>query len=304
MPTHGQSTPSYATQTPTQLSNYTADVLRLVHDEGNNIYSSADVTAVINEARNRVVSDTACLRALQQWCMNPLQESYNTGVIPAIQVLSGGSNYTSPTINITTTCPTAVAAYGTVQTSGGVITGITLTNGGSGYDMVNYPISLAITDSTGSGATFSFGAPSVSTLAVLGINLSYGTTRYAMDWKPWSVFSAKLRYWIGLQQQPTCWAEYGGSVYVGPIPDQIYAIEEDSLFFPLPLVNSTDQDVIPIRYQSPIKYYAAYLLKISEQSLGESDFFKQKYDETLANVVGNSVQRRIPSQYTSNVTGY
>ncbi len=303
MPTQNFVSPTYAVNTGTSLSNYSSTVLRLLHDEGGNIYSTSDVTACVNEARNRVVGDTACLRALQVWCLNTGQESYQIGQIPAILVTNGGSGYVSPTVTISGGGATTTATA-TATVSGGVIQSISITNPGEGYDMVNTPITVSISDSVGSGASIVFGSPSLSTLAVLGFSLNYSTTRYALDWKPWSTFSAKLRYWINVTQQPICWSEYSGTVYVAPIPDQVYKIEEDSLFFPLPLVNPSDKDVIPVRYQSPIPYYAAHLLKYSEQSFGESDEFMSKYKEVLSNCIGSSIQRRIPSQYTTNVTGY
>lgn len=303
MPTQNFTTPLYAINTATTLSKYSANVLRLLHDEGGNIYSSTDVTSCINEARNRVVGDTACLRALQVWCLNTNQEAYQIGQIPAVLVTNGGSGYVSPTVTFSGGGATTTATA-TATVSGGKIIAINITNPGAGYDMVNSQVTMTISDSVGFGATFVFGAPSMSTLAVLGFSLNYSTTRYALDWKPWSTFSAKLRYWINTIQQPVCWAEYSGTVYVAPIPDQVYSVEEDSLFFPVPLVNPTDTDSIPIRYQSPIVYYAAHLLKYSEQSFGESDEFMAKYNEVLHNCIGSSIQRRIPSQYTTNSTGY
>lgn len=46
------------------LSQYTAQVRRLLHDANSTFYTSSDVTDAINGARKQVALDTACLRQL------------------------------------------------------------------------------------------------------------------------------------------------------------------------------------------------------------------------------------------------
>lgn len=65
-----------------------------------------------------------------------------------ILVNSGGQNYTAPTIVIEPS-PNGSQATATVQTVNGAITGITITNGGSGYIWLP---EIKIEDSTGNGA--------------------------------------------------------------------------------------------------------------------------------------------------------
>ena len=69
------------------------------------------------------------------------------GPVQSIVVQDGGSSYSSPSVSITGGGGSGATATATV--AGGVITGITVTAAGSGY---NSPPSIVITDADGSGA--------------------------------------------------------------------------------------------------------------------------------------------------------
>jgi len=58
------------------------------------------------------------------------------GVVTSIDVLSGGSGYIAPTIDITDRWGQGTGATATASVVGGVITTITVTNGGAGYSSV------------------------------------------------------------------------------------------------------------------------------------------------------------------------
>lgn len=90
------------------------------------------------------------------------------GVSPNIEVTAGGSGYTAPVVAISG--GTGTGATATAQETGGVITGITLTDAGTGY-LAGDTLTVTITDGGGgSGATASAhvwpNIPSVTTLAV------------------------------------------------------------------------------------------------------------------------------------------
>ncbi len=72
----------------------------------------------------------------------------DTGVVVAATVTAGGSGYVSPTASFSGGGGSGAAA--TVQSSGGVITGITITNRGSGYTSAP---TITISGSPGTGAT-------------------------------------------------------------------------------------------------------------------------------------------------------
>jgi hypothetical protein len=73
-----------------------------------------------------------------------------TTAVTGITALVGGSNYTSPTITFSAPNAGGTTATGTATVSGGVITGITITNHGSMYSAVP---TITIADATGSGAS-------------------------------------------------------------------------------------------------------------------------------------------------------
>lgn len=91
------------------------------------------------------------------WDMSQGYFGTTYGMIKAI-VVNGGANYTNPTINFNN------GSAATVQTSGGVITGITITDPGYGTSFNGYTLS----DPTGSGAVISIVADGGGTFGVPG----------------------------------------------------------------------------------------------------------------------------------------
>lgn len=107
---------------------------------------------------------------------------YTTG-IQGVNVIYGGSGYTSATVTFSAPPAGGVTATGTVTIVSGVITGIVMTNNGSGYNNT-YP-TMTFTGVGGTGASFS--SPIVSQdpvwdvasifeiisrgLALIGVNL-------------------------------------------------------------------------------------------------------------------------------------
>jgi hypothetical protein len=74
--------------------------------------------------------------------------------VASIRVTAGGSRYTSnPTATITGGNPTRAAVLGTPIVGSGAIVGLPIIDGGDGYVSTD-SLSVVITDSTGSGATF------------------------------------------------------------------------------------------------------------------------------------------------------
>ena len=74
-------------------------------------------------------------------------------------VVNGGSGYTAPTISM------GGGMSATLQVTGGVITGVTITNPGLPS---TYPVPYTITDSSGSGAVLSFAAVPTGTFGTTG----------------------------------------------------------------------------------------------------------------------------------------
>jgi len=117
---------------------------------------------------------------------------FTTG-IQGVNVITGGSGYSSATVIFSAPSIGGVQATGTVTLSSGVVTGIVMTNNGSGY--IGLTPTMTFTGVGGTGATFS--APTISVnpvwddatmleiivraLAIIGVNLQLNVVeQYSM----------------------------------------------------------------------------------------------------------------------------
>jgi hypothetical protein len=276
------------------LSSYLTDVQRLLHDANAVFWSVPELTDYINQARERVVRDTGCLRIIQ-------------------------STYTPVATNGAVAVPWA---EGTVVSAGSyvfsgifvyeVITGGTLPSTVPPYPYGNqaYPPSTPFFvdsiqlqyDSPCEVVNFAALPQGIQTLDILNINLYWGNSRIPLRYLPWTNFNAQLRYWQNYVGRPVCFSVYGQSqIYIGPIPDQSYAIDLDTVMLPTPLSTSTPNAVDPINdpYTAPVAYYAAYKAKFKEQSYGEAEIFKQQYDKQVNSVLNSVFTRRIPDAFSN-----
>ncbi len=279
---------------------YEFQVTDLLHDPTFARWTQSQVDTYINTARKQLVMDTGCLRTLQQLYLTAGVEQYVFGQVTGGVVVSGGSNYTAPTVSFSGGGGSGVAA--TLGVSGGAVNTITFTNYGSGYTSAP---SYLINDATGSGAVLAFGILSVNTYDVLDVHPLWGTQRYSLDWYPFRQFSGLFRQWTAAtyQRQPVAWAVYGdNSVFIGPPPDQSYQIEFDTVILPTAFTvgDTTTVDAIPTMAQDPIQFYAAYLAKRNVQNFGEAEGFLNDYRRRLLEVT-SVYTGRIKSQYDTGV---
>jgi len=259
-------------------------------------WTQSQIDTYINLARRQLVMDTGCLRSLQASYITGGTEQYFFGQVTGAVVTAGGSLYTAPTIAFTGGGGTGAAA--TLSVAGGAVNGIAFTSFGVGYTS---PPSYAITDLTGSGAQIALGILSANTYDMLGVHLYWGTERYTLQWRAFREFSAWWRPFAAYayQRQPAVWAVYGdNSIFVGPVPDQSYQVEFDSLILPTPFAvnDSTTPDPIPVQKQDPIPFYAAYLAKRNSKAFGEAESFLQDYRRRLGDVIA-AYTGRIPDIY-------
>lgn len=281
----------------TTPGTYEFQVLDLLHDPNANRWSLPQIDGYINEARRQLVMDTGCLRSLQQSYVSGGVEQYQFGSVTGGVILTRGSGYTSPAVSFSGGGGSGVAA--TLSQSGGAVNTVSFSNFGSGYSSA--PVPLVTDGGPGVGATLSVGIINQNTYDILGVHVLWGTQRYSLQWQPFSLFSAMFRPYTAAayQRQPVCWAVYGEqSIFVGPTPDQSYAVEFDSIILPTPFASgdTTTQDAIPPRNQDPIKFYAAYLAKNNAQSYGEAEGFRGQYRTRLLEV-SSSYTRRIGDIY-------
>ena len=276
----------------TTLSTYEVQVADLLHDPTNVIWSTTQLDRYINEARRQLVQDTGCLRSLQTAYFTQGVEAYTFGAVTGASITAGGTGYTTPTVSFSGGGGTGVAA--TLGVTNGAVTSITFTSYGSGY--TSPPIATVNPVGGGSGATIVCGALNVNTYDVLDVHLIWGSMRFPLQFRAWSRFSQLMRAWVLMQQTPKMWAPYSETqIYLGPIPDQTYQADVDTVILPTDLSGVT-VDPIPVGKQDPIKFYAAYLAKYNLQKYGEAATFRQAYVDTLLDKIGAYV-RRIPDPY-------
>jgi hypothetical protein len=274
------------------LSTYIAEVRRLLHDANSNFWTDADLTTYINEARERVVRDTGCLRTLQ-------------------------STYTPLAPN--GTAATLWAAGATVTTGQFLYSSIfiyqVITGGVLGSDAPAYPSATEAlppsTNFTNGTATllyvqnveimpFSSLPNAAYTLDILNVTILWGNSRIPLRYLPWTQFNAEMRYWQNNIGRPVAFSIYGQQqIFLSPVPDQSYNVEVDTVIMPQPMSLGSDVDTILAPYTQPVQFYAAYKAKYQEQSYGEAEIFKQEYIKHVSAVLNSVYTRRIPNPYST-----
>ena len=287
------------------LSGYITQVRRLLHDANANFYTDQQLTDYINAARARTVRDTGCLRS--------------------IQVTQSPAPVANPLNGVTATAPiswTASTAYNLgqflfsnifiyqVTTAGTSGSNAPPYPSGTNSSFNNYPPSTEFFNG-GCGLTyvgnveqipFSTLPQGANTLDILNVNLYWGNSRVPLNYLPWTDFNARMRFWQNYIGRPEAFSVYGqNTIYIGPVPDQIYQLEIDTVILPtdMTLTNPTVADTITDPYTTCPQYYAAYSAKYYEQSFGEAEIFKQEYINHARSVLNTTFTRRIPSAYSS-----
>ena len=139
------------------------------------------------------------------------------------------------------------------------------------------------------------------TIDVLNLNIYWGNSRIPLRYLAWTNFNAQLRYWQNYTGTPVAFSIYGnGQIYLGPVPDQAYTMELDTVILPTALVNLTDVETQLVDpYTTPVAFYACYKAKFREQAYGESEIFNQQYMSQAKSVLATTFTRRIPNPYAT-----
>lgn len=279
---------------PATLQSYITEVRYLLHDANANFYTNDQLTDYINAARERVVRDTGCLRTIQ------------TTQIPCTPVAGG----VDPVIwQAGLTVSTNDYVFNNIfiyqVTSGGVL-GDTAPPYPAGTSA--YPPSTPFADGTamlqyvGACEIVNYAAlpQGLLTLDVLNVNLYWGNSRIPLRYLPWTQFNAQLRYWQNYIGTPIAFSTYGqGQLYIGPVPDQVYTVDLDTVILPTEMTSLGDTDTIVDPYTTVVKYYAAHQAKFYEQSFGESELYLQHYKQKTQAVLVSTYTRRIPDPYNN-----
>ena len=278
------------------LQSYITQVRYLLHDAQSNFYTNDQLIGYINSARERVVRDTGCSRAVQ------------VTQAPAPPV-AGGNNPVIWSTGLVVTANQYVFSNIFIYK---IIVGGTLGSEVPPYPSANYVYppsgTLTLTDSS---VTYEYVAPcevinfaalpsGLQTLDILNVNIYWGNSRIPLRYLPWTQFNAQLRYYQNYIGRPIAFSIFGQSqIYVGPIPDQAYVAELDTVILPTALVNLADTDTINEPYDTVVQFYAAHLAKFYEQSFGEAEIYLQQYKQKTQSVLTSTFTRRIPDPYST-----
>ena len=276
----------------TILSDYITSTRRLLHDVSGNFWTDAELTDYINEARARVVSDTGCLRINQVPVFQPNTEQYGYGGVTGISITTGGTGYANGTYALNITGGGGTGAAGTYTCSGGAVTSATITTQGSNYTSTP---SVSFPSGGGANAVGLVGFINANTLDILSVTIIWGNFRIPLNYMPFTELTAKLRVWTTWQQRPAAFSVFGQqTLYVGPLPDQIYVSEMDSVILPNTLIDNSTTEQIAYPFVTPVPYYAARLAKIKEQSYNEAEMFLQMYKKRALDSIASTYTRRLP----------
>jgi hypothetical protein len=278
------------------LQGYLTQVRYLLHDAQSNFYTNDQLIGYINSGRERVVRDTGCLRAVQ------------VTQAPAPPV-AGGNNPVIWSSGLVVTANQYVFSNIFIYK---IIVGGTLGAEVPPYPSANYVYppsgTLTLTDSA---VTYQYVAPcevinfaalpsGLQTLDILNVNIYWGNSRIPLRYLPWTQFNAQLRYYQNYIGRPIAFSIFGQSqIYVGPIPDQAYVAELDTVILPTAMVNLADTDTINEPYDTVVQFYAAHLAKYYEQSFGEAEIYLQQYKQKTQSVLTSTFTRRIPDPYST-----
>ena len=278
------------------LQDYLNQTRRLLHDAQARYYSDADLTTYINSGCARAVADSTCYRQLQTVYLSNGVELFQYGSVTGVTVTAGGSGYDNTSTVAFSAPASGITATGTLQITSGVVTDVLITNIGSGYTSAP----TLTFGGNGSGASITPTILLPNTMDVMNITLDWGQTRVILNRMSFTEFQASVRAWIGYQQKPGMCASYGQNQwFIGPIPDQTYKAEWDTVLNPPTLVNYTDVSVIAFPYSDPVPFYAAHIAKLNEQSFEESDKFLQLYQQKMRYAIRSTMMRKLASAYGS-----
>lgn len=278
------------------ITSYITATRRLLHDATAQFYTDAELTDYINDARLRVVRDTGCLRQL-----------VNTTTFGQFTITASSAGTT-----LTVTATAGVIAVGQVLTTASglipntsIVAQLTGSAGSTGTYQITFPqtwgsqtvtVSPLLTLLPGEEQYpyAAFIPNGANCIDILTINVQWGNTKISLPYLPWGRFNEQVRGYTALQGRPMVFSVYGqNTFYLGPPPDQAYPIEIDAVFAPPILSISTDVETIPLPFNSPVPYYAAFTAKQRMQQWDEARWFEKMYKSQINSANQSTFTRRL-----------
>jgi hypothetical protein len=286
------------------LDEYLMQAQRFIRDAQEHLVNIEDLRIYTNRARKRVAMASQAIRVKPPVC----------GAITGITVLNGGQNYTAPQVWIAPPDapsgmqpnPGGLQAVALPSVMSGQIVNAQLVEQGAGY----FQPEVGVIDPTGTGAVlqaqitpitvtqamqevypFTWAPldtfPGVASIyAVKSIAFIYMNYRYSIPVFDFSTYQAYVR--IYPQQYlyvPTCAAQYGqgvnGSLFMYPIPSNLYQMEWDCFCLPIDLETDDDPEAIPLPWTECVPYFAAHLAFLEMQNLNAGGFYLQLFEKMM-----------------------
>jgi hypothetical protein len=133
----------------------------------------------------------------------------------------------------------------------------------------------------------------------MGISVIVNNERLKLQYLPYTQLDAFARGWVNFQDWPVVFSRVGATgIYVAPVPNQNYPCDWDVAVIPPPLMLPTDVEPIPVPFQEPVQYYAAYKAKLKPQAQGEAKYFYDLYMEILKRCALAWMSRIIKNPYS------
>ncbi|HEX3520728.1 MAG TPA: hypothetical protein VHT52_01420 [Stellaceae bacterium] len=287
------------------LHTYNQQIRRFCADKRVELLNELDVTEYTNRARREVALATKSLRRL-----TPISGSITSGTI-----VSGGANYTNPTVTITPPDfpsgagknPGGKQAIGVARQLGGVIVDFEIEYGGSGY----FQPEITISDPTGTGAVvtpvltlmnlqqqsqevYPFSGIDLSPFPGVGsifqvqsVSIIFSNYRYSLPQYSFSDYQAWVRqYPFQYQYVPAVCSQFGqgtdGSMYTYPIASQTYQMEWDCFCLPQSLRTNEDVEALPEPWTDLVPYFGAHLAFMEIQNRNASREMFELYLNMIA----------------------
>lgn len=299
------------------LFDYLKKVQALARDQSLISLNPEDLISYINEGRRDIAGRAQCVRLI-----TPI-----SGSVSSVDILSGGSEYTSPTVSISSPdfpggaggSPNGSQARASVQVVGTAISNVAIEYGGTGY----FQPTISVSDPTGTGfdATVNVAGVNIitqgkeqypfseidttsspgvgSVFAVNGISILYNNLRYSLPVYSFSDYQAYIRqfpYQYSYVPTFACIRGRGtqGTIYYYPLPSQTYQVELDCFCLPQELSTNQVTEVIPEMLTDAIAYYALYMAYLSLQNFNAARMYFELYEKKVKDYCRyTNVSRRV-----------
>jgi hypothetical protein len=303
------------------LNEYLQQAQRFLRDAKQEKVNADDLRSYVNRARREVAMRAECIRVL-----TPI-----SGQIIGWTVTDPGSGYSAfPTLTVsapdfpsgTGPFPNGDQATATAAIIGGTFSAVNSVYGGAGY----FQPQMTITDPTGTGASvtpvmsfinqleqgrevYPFSSvdlsqfPGVESIYFArSVSIIYANYRYSLPVYSFSTYQAMIRqYPFQYQYVPTFAAQFGqgtsGSLYMYPLPSQVYQYELDCSCLPQDLLTNNSVEAIPGPWTDAIPYFAAHLAYLELQNFNYAKGYFDLFD-TMMNRYGSYARRgRVSNPY-------